>query len=155
MVGAGARVVGVVNVAEDAAAVLDAVGPTGHRSVDTICWRVADDARLLQPLFDTALLLEVFDVNQDLRRLPTLVMGAAVLTFFSFVGFEDMLNVGEEVKDPTRTMPKGILLALLITTVIYISMSITAVSVVPLLSPTNSETFFAAIRTMRTSSAVL
>jgi hypothetical protein len=29
------------------AAVLDAVGPTGHRSVDTICWRLAEDDRLL------------------------------------------------------------------------------------------------------------
>jgi hypothetical protein len=28
------------------AAVLDAVGPTGHRSVDTICWRLRDDDRL-------------------------------------------------------------------------------------------------------------
>ena len=30
------------------AAVLDAVGPTGHRSVDTIRWRLHDDERLLQ-----------------------------------------------------------------------------------------------------------
>jgi hypothetical protein len=30
------------------AAVLDAVGPTGHRSVDTIRWRVHDDDRLLE-----------------------------------------------------------------------------------------------------------
>ena len=29
------------------AAVLDAVGPTGHRSIDTICWRLAEDDRLL------------------------------------------------------------------------------------------------------------
>ena len=29
------------------AAVLDAVGPTGHRSVDTIRWRLTDDARIL------------------------------------------------------------------------------------------------------------
>jgi hypothetical protein len=29
------------------AAVLDAVGPSGHRSVDTIHWRLADDPRLL------------------------------------------------------------------------------------------------------------
>jgi hypothetical protein len=29
------------------AAVLDAVGPTGHRSIDTIRWRVVDDERLL------------------------------------------------------------------------------------------------------------
>src|SRR5829696_7391544 len=30
------------------AAVLDAVGPTGHRSVDTILWRLLDDDRLLE-----------------------------------------------------------------------------------------------------------
>jgi hypothetical protein len=29
------------------AAVLDAVGPTGHRSIDTICWRLVEDERLL------------------------------------------------------------------------------------------------------------
>ena len=29
------------------AAVLDAVGPIGHRSVDTICWRLVEDDRLL------------------------------------------------------------------------------------------------------------
>ena len=29
------------------AAVLDACPPSGHRSVDTICWRLADDDRLL------------------------------------------------------------------------------------------------------------
>jgi hypothetical protein len=30
------------------AAILDAVGPTGHRSVDTIRWRLHDDDRLLE-----------------------------------------------------------------------------------------------------------
>jgi hypothetical protein len=29
------------------AAVLDAVGPIGHRSVDTVCWRARDDERLV------------------------------------------------------------------------------------------------------------
>lgn len=59
-----------------------------------------------------------------------LVLNGAVLTFFSFIGFEDMLNVSEEVKDPVRTVPRGLVVALLIVTVLYISMSITAVSVV-------------------------
>ena len=59
-----------------------------------------------------------------------LVLNGAVLTFFSFIGFEDMLNVSEEVKDPQRTVPRGLILALGITTVLYIAMSITAVSVV-------------------------
>lgn len=60
-----------------------------------------------------------------------LVLSGAVLTFYSFVGFEDMLNVTEEVKEPARTFPIAVLAALAITTVIYIAVSVTAVSVVP------------------------
>ena len=56
---------------------------------------------------------------------------ASVLTFFSFLGFEDMLNVSEEVKNPRRTMPRGIVLAQLVVTVLYLGVALTAVSVVP------------------------
>ena len=59
-----------------------------------------------------------------------LMLTGAVLTFYSFVGFEDMLNVAEEVKDPQRNMPWGMVIALLAVTVLYIVISITAVSVV-------------------------
>jgi amino acid transporter len=60
----------------------------------------------------------------------SMLLGGAVLTFFSFLGFEDMLNVAEEVKEPRRTMPWGIVIALAIVTVLYISVAVTAVSVV-------------------------
>lgn len=60
----------------------------------------------------------------------SLILSGAVLTFFSFVGFEDMLNVAEEVKEPERTMPWGMVGALAATTLLYIAISITAVSVV-------------------------
>jgi amino acid transporter len=60
----------------------------------------------------------------------SMLLGGAVLTFFSFVGFEDMLNVAEEVKEPRRTMPWGIVTALAIVTVLYIGVAVTAVSVV-------------------------
>jgi APA family basic amino acid/polyamine antiporter len=60
----------------------------------------------------------------------SMLMSGAVLTFYAFVGFEDMLNVGEEVKDPQKTLPKGIIIALVVATIIYILVSITAVSVV-------------------------
>jgi amino acid transporter len=60
-----------------------------------------------------------------------LVLQGAVLTFYSFVGFEDMINVTEEVKDPRRNFPKAVVLALAITAVIYGAVSITAVSVLP------------------------
>lgn len=60
-----------------------------------------------------------------------LLMQGAVLTFFSFIGFEDTLNVAEEVKNPRKVLPWGILLAMVAATLIYIAVSITAVSVVP------------------------
>lgn len=62
--------------------------------------------------------------------IPFLLQGA-VLTFYAFIGFEDMINVSEEVKDVRTTFPKGIIIALLITNVVYMAVGITAVSVVP------------------------
>jgi amino acid transporter len=60
-----------------------------------------------------------------------MLLGGSVLTFFSFIGFEDMLNVSEEVKNPRRTMPLGIVIAQIIVAVLYIGVAVTAVSVVP------------------------
>jgi len=59
-----------------------------------------------------------------------LVMQGSILTFFSFLGFEDMLNVAEEVKNPNRTMPIAVIGAMLVASAIYVAVSITAVSVV-------------------------
>ena len=56
---------------------------------------------------------------------------AVMLAFFAFIGFEDMVNVVEEVRDPGSTLPTAIILTLVITTVLYIWISIIALSVVP------------------------
>jgi APA family basic amino acid/polyamine antiporter len=61
---------------------------------------------------------------------PLILQGAA-LTFFSFIGFEDMINVVEEVKDPRRNFPRAVVIALGVVTVIYIAAAVSAVSVVP------------------------
>ncbi|MEX2309788.1 MAG: APC family permease [Pirellulales bacterium] len=60
----------------------------------------------------------------------SMLLAGSVLTFFSFIGFEDMLNVAEEVKNPRRTMPWGIMIALAVATVLYIAVAVTAISVV-------------------------
>lgn len=62
---------------------------------------------------------------------PLLVLQGAALTFFAFVGFEDSLNVAEEVKNPRVTLPLGMILAMGITAILYIGVAITAVSVIP------------------------
>lgn len=60
-----------------------------------------------------------------------LVLQGAVLTFFSFIGFEDILNVSEEVKNPRRDVPFGLVGAMIAATLIYLAVAVTAVSVVP------------------------
>ncbi len=54
-----------------------------------------------------------------------------VLTFYAFLGFEDSLNVAEELKNPRRDMPLGLVMALCLTVIIYMSVAISAVSVMP------------------------
>ncbi|HEX7812728.1 MAG TPA: amino acid permease [Burkholderiales bacterium] len=54
------------------------------------------------------------------------------LAFYAFIGFEDMVNVAEEVKNPERTLPRAILLAIVISTVLYLAVSLAAVLVLPL-----------------------
>jgi amino acid transporter len=61
----------------------------------------------------------------------SLLLQGSILTFFSFLGFEDMLNVAEEVKRPQRTIPIALIGAMVLASLIYIAVSITAVSVVP------------------------
>ena len=63
----------------------------------------------------------------------------AALSFFAFIGFEDMVNVAEEVKDPERNMPRAILLALLIAGCVYLLVVIVATTVVPPATLAESE----------------
>ncbi|GAA2888614.1 amino acid transporter [Aminobacter niigataensis] len=59
------------------------------------------------------------------------VIAATTLAFFAMVGFEDSVNMAEECKDPTRIFPKVLLTGLLITGVIYVLVSISAITLVP------------------------
>jgi len=71
----------------------------------------------------------------DYFELPPLGIGgifaAAALVFFAYLGFEDMVKLSEEVKDAERTMPKAIVLAIVFTTILYVLVAISAVSVLP------------------------
>lgn len=59
------------------------------------------------------------------------VTAATSLAFFAMVGFEDSVNMAEETKDPVRIFPKIMLSGLVITGLLYVLVSITAVALVP------------------------
>lgn len=59
------------------------------------------------------------------------VMAAAAFIFFAYLGFEDIVNISEETKKPRSTIPKAIVLSVLITSLLYILVSLSTVSVIP------------------------
>jgi APA family basic amino acid/polyamine antiporter len=59
------------------------------------------------------------------------VIAATTLAFFAMVGFEDSVNMAEECKDPSRIFPKVLLTGLLVTGLIYVLVSISAITLVP------------------------
>jgi basic amino acid/polyamine antiporter, APA family len=58
------------------------------------------------------------------------VIAATTLAFFAMVGFEDSVNMAEECKEPSRIFPKVLLGGLIITGIIYVLVSISAVTLV-------------------------
>lgn len=58
------------------------------------------------------------------------VIAGAFLAFYAFIGFEDMVNVAEEAKNPKRTMPLAILFSLVASTVLYLLVVIVSTTLV-------------------------
>jgi APA family basic amino acid/polyamine antiporter len=57
------------------------------------------------------------------------ILAGGALIFFSYIGFEDLVKMAEETKQPKKNMPKAILLSGLIVLVIYILIAISSISV--------------------------
>jgi APA family basic amino acid/polyamine antiporter len=59
------------------------------------------------------------------------LLGASLIAFFAFTGFEGMANIAEEVKAPGRTIPRAILITLLLTTLLYVLVVWVVLNVMP------------------------
>ncbi len=56
------------------------------------------------------------------------ILLGGILAFYAYIGFEDMVNVAEEVRDPLKNMPRAILLALAVSTVLYTLVALVAIA---------------------------
>ncbi|MFT4585709.1 MAG: APA family basic amino acid/polyamine antiporter, partial [Gammaproteobacteria bacterium] len=70
-------------------------------------------------------------VPRDLGDWRSIGAGA-FLAFYAFLGFEDMVNVAEEVQNPRRNLPIAIIMALVVATLLYFLVGIAAVVSVPI-----------------------
>lgn len=89
-----------------------------------------------------ALIYIIFAVGENLSTLPSRwqelsmppnstvwlgVFSGAFLGFYAFIGFEDMVNMAEEVKDVRKNLPIAIMASIALTTFIYITVATVAV----------------------------
>ena len=60
---------------------------------------------------------------------PGGIVAGAALVFFAFVGFDEVITLAEETRDPTRTIPRAVLLSLFLSTILYVAVAVSSVSV--------------------------
>ncbi|WP_394621932.1 APC family permease [Lentzea sp. JNUCC 0626] len=65
---------------------------------------------------------------QPAEFLPSGILPAAALLFFAFAGYARVATLGEEVRDPARTIPRAVVVALLITLVVYFGVALVALN---------------------------
>ncbi|MBI4018272.1 MAG: amino acid permease [Candidatus Aenigmarchaeota archaeon] len=57
------------------------------------------------------------------------ILAATALIFFAYLGFEDIVNVSEETKNARKIVPKALVIAIVVSTVLYILVSLSAVNI--------------------------
>lgn len=57
------------------------------------------------------------------------ILLASFLAFYAFVGFEDMVNIAEEIKEPKKSIKKGMLMALGVASIFYFLVALASLAV--------------------------
>jgi len=68
--------------------------------------------------------------------------GAMILAMYSYLGYYNVCYIGEEVRDPGRTIPRSILLSAILVCVLFVGLHLAMLGVVPWRDvPTDSDTY--------------
>jgi APA family basic amino acid/polyamine antiporter len=59
------------------------------------------------------------------------IFSAAILVFFAYIGFEEVVHITEETKSPRKFIPKAVILSIVVTTILYLLVSLSVVSLTP------------------------
>ncbi len=59
------------------------------------------------------------------------VGAASVLAMYSYGGYNQVCNIGDEIRDPTRTIPRSIVLSTVLVAALYILMTVVIVGMIP------------------------
>jgi APA family basic amino acid/polyamine antiporter len=75
---------------------------------------------------------QAFEFKESGFGALTGITAGAATAFYAFIGFEDSVNMAEEVRDPIRTFPPALLTGIVAASIIYLLVGFTAAMTVPL-----------------------
>jgi APA family basic amino acid/polyamine antiporter len=58
-------------------------------------------------------------------------VAGSFIAFYAFIGFEDIVNVAEEVRNPHRNLPRAIVIALVVTSLFYFVVAVVSILTLP------------------------
>lgn len=73
------------------------------------------------------------------------IVAGGALIFFSYIGFEDLVKMAEETKNPKKNMPKAIMISGVLVLLIYVLIAVSSVSVMGWKELSNSDGPLAAV----------
>lgn len=80
-------------------------------------------------------LAQAFDYPPDAFRfdgaLVSSLGAASVLAMYSYGGYNQVCNIGDEIRDPARTVPRSIFLSIAVVAVLYMLMTIVILGMIP------------------------
>jgi amino acid transporter len=67
------------------------------------------------------------------------ILASTALVFFAYYGFENISNISEETKNPTRVIPRALIVSILVTTIMYTLVAISTIALVGWEELSNSD----------------
>lgn len=80
----------------------------------------------------------------DIKAMSGILSGSFI-AFYAFIGFEDIVNVAEEVKNPEKTMRTAIVIVMLVATTLYVLVALSVTMSVPIDQLAESKAPFATV----------
>jgi amino acid transporter len=71
---------------------------------------------------------EAYRVDGDLMAK---IGAVSLLAMYNYGGYNNVCNIGEEVRDPHRTIPRAIILSILLVVTLYVAMSTVIIGMIP------------------------
>ena len=106
--------------------ILSVIGTKESADVTSIMVMIKVFALVLLMIIGSFYLTQFFNISKFTPFFPNGINGTfngAAIIFFAFLGFNTVAMMSEETKEPERTIPKALILAFIVTFILYVSIA--------------------------------